>query len=528
MIPSNERVRWSAFTLGVWLVAGCAAEGSVEIRFLLPDDDLSPMTGLSEITVITDVPGEPVRRETLLVPADATELTGGTVPIADGVEISVELRAATRRLIGYGRSDGPVDVALDGVTEVPIRVRRPFAYVTGATSVQTFDTAREAIDDYAGSIAMSPAPTVMASTHGGGELLTAASAGSGGELRALSTASHAAVDGLGAIPLSLPPAGLAITPDDRFAVIGHAGAGGGISIVELADLGSETGAARFVALGDVTRVVGGLDGDAPIAYALVGGAPRTNCAAPPPPSQIVLVDVASGDELARVEPGAPIADIAVDRDSNLLVMANTCANQVVASLPLDDPGAFADLHYARAVSQVAVQGGRVWAVGATPQVTGMPAYLSVSSARLDGSDEVRVALPAMEERAQVEDLMEPGQSAEIRIGADDVVALDMAVVPGGNHVAVLSEGFYHGTEMILNDPFFGPIRIIPEMTITTYEYLLVDIATGGFVQRVRTWCDLKVLSDTFLQDFRCTRAAGQDAAGSAFRPQHINVLYGSR
>jgi hypothetical protein len=132
-VPERGAALALSALVGAWAPMGCAAEGSVEIVFLLPESEsLSPIAGnLAEITVVSTVPGEPPRSEARHVTHGSEEVNIGSVKIADGVTLAVELRSPSKRLIGYGRSAGPIDIEAEGVTEVPIMLRRPFAYATG-------------------------------------------------------------------------------------------------------------------------------------------------------------------------------------------------------------------------------------------------------------------------------------------------------------------------------------------------------------------------------------------------------------
>jgi hypothetical protein len=66
------------------------------------------------------------------------------------------------------------------------------------------------------------------------------------------------------------------------------------------------------------------------------------------------------------------------------------------------------------------------------------------------------------------------------------------------------------------------------MDATSNEYVLADIATGGYVQRVRSRCDLET-GIAQLNNWECRPSTGQDTAQVGdFTPSTVAVLYGAR
>jgi hypothetical protein len=499
----------------------------VEITFLLPEaDNLSPVgenLTLAEITLVTEVPGEQRRRETRRVLDGSEGFDIGEILIADDVTLAVEMRSPSLRLIGYGRTPEPIDIAPDGVTEVEIALRRPFAYVTGGTGIATFDAALEPGFPYSGNVALAPDPVSVISTGAGSELVSV----SANELRLVSTSTHAPME-FSPVPLSLPPNSVAISADDEWAVVGHGGTGGGISIVRLSDVRGETAAAVFAPLGNVTAVGigrGAGSDDPPLAYALLDAvAPTHDCAVAPPASTIVAVSVTDPSNAAfTVTPGSGVSDFAVHPRKDALAFADICGNWVGAIAPLTDPTKRLDLQELRRATSVAILDDRVWGLGAQPAQSG--AYLVVSTIELGGGGAAVLELAPSEERALTRDFTDEGQNAELRMTADALFPLELAVLPGGEHVGILSRAYYHGEPEV--DIIFG--TIIPEMTINAWEYLLVDASTGAPVQRVRTKCDLNWERGAFLDDWVCTQAPGQVVvSGMGYEPDHLSVLNGAR
>jgi hypothetical protein len=212
------------------LLAGCES-GSVSLDFEMPADTSLVPSAPTTVTLVAEVPGEPRRTETHQVDADGhVEL--GDIAVADDVRVSVELRSATQRVLGYGRS-GPIAVSPQETVEVPVRVRRPFAYTGGAPgAVATFDpTVDPAERDFKGEVAMDRTPSVVVGTPDGAMMAVLAAVGNGGEVRLLSTSTHA-VEGA-TVPLQAPPVDAVVTADGRFLVASHDGPSGGISVVDL-------------------------------------------------------------------------------------------------------------------------------------------------------------------------------------------------------------------------------------------------------------------------------------------------------
>jgi len=522
-------MRTSALGLMALMLAdGCAVEGAVSITFLMPEDDnLSPVgtdLTMGQLTLTVQVPGAPPRRTSRRLLDGSTGVDVGTIPIANGVSIAVELRSPSQRLIGFGHTATPFDVDAHGVAQVDIVMRRPIAYVTGADPLATFDGALESTFAYRGAVSTGARASVVAPTHAGDRLVVATE----DALLVVSTGDHTLEPTL-AVPLALPPSSLAVTPHDDRAVVGHAGARGGISIIPLREA-LDDAAPVFTELGNVGAVAvaaGATAQDAPRVFALLDRAPATiDCTDTATASSIVVVALDTPAQIvAEAAPEAAITDIAVDPTGGTLALADPCADEVAIMTPASSQTERATLQRLRRPTSVAILDGRVWSAGAQPATADQGAFHVLGSVRLDGSNASVVAMPVAQEVARSLNFDDPGQSAEIRIDADDLVVLDMAVLPGAEHIALLSRGAYRGTPQ--GNLIFGPI--IPAMTLDAWEYLLVDAASGVSVQRVRTRCDLTWAHNAFLDQFECATVPGQQlATGASYAPTHVAVLGGAR
>jgi hypothetical protein len=180
--------------------------------------------------------------------------------------------------------------------------------------------------------------------------------------------------------------------------------------------------------------------------------------------------------------------------------------------------------------------GRVYVLGAvdaklqTNPNTGIPvsdgsAHMVLVSKNLDGGQASMIQLPVAEEAAKglgfgLDDV--PGQSAEVRMGADQVRPLDLAVLPDGSRLAVIWKGEYETVR-------FGDGGLLASLTLTTAEYQLLDSATGVPLQRLRTFCDGFSMSDGAVSMFACVEQPGQDSLpDEGYVPTHLAVLFGGR
>ncbi len=512
------------------LAGGCAADGGVELDLRLPErPELSPTQAeIGSVGLVTYVPDQPPRSETRQISGGATQLSLGRLEIGDGISLAVEMRAPNQRLVGYGRSPGPIDVAADQMVQVPINMRRPFVYVTGGSQLATFDSTRDAAGatDYRGSIPLARAPSVAAATADGLDVVVVSDTGNGAELSLVSTSTHEPSTAA-PVPLNAAPSDIAISPDSHWAVVGHSGAQGGLSIVDLGAARAGQAAVQFVPIGSVGAVIIGAHTSKPRAVALLDRAPGPGCQTGDIASSVVTVSLADASMGPSFDLGTPVRDIAVSDDGGFVFSADVCSDKI-DKLSLDDDVQPAPLLMVPQPTAVAVFDDRVWAVGTEPPAGNLPWRLMLVSARDDGTGETRVELPQIQESARSDDFTGNGQAAEQRMDADSLEAYDLAVTPGADHLAILVWEWFQASEM---GSFLGQ-PIIPAMTLESREYLLVNALTTAIVQRVRTSCDLQWESDPFnppvLDSWSCTQDSGQDVSSEAYNPKHVSILYGSR
>jgi hypothetical protein len=267
--------------------------------------------------------------------------------------------------------------------------------------------------------------------------------GVGGSLELVSTSTHAP-SGMPAVPLTMPASDAAVSPDNRWVVVGHSGANGGVSIVDLPAAREGRAIGWFVPLGSVGAVAIGSRTAVPRVVALVDRASGSGCPQAAPNSALVAVrleDDGSSPQMINLD--SPIHDLAISGDGQFVVLADSCANRL-QKINLDDDIQPQPLAMIIDPSAVAVFDDRAWAVGTLPPSADKGRRLIVVSIQLDGSGETRLELPPAEERAESDDFASDGPVAEQRIDADELLALDIAVAPGVREMDVAVREGRHG------------------------------------------------------------------------------------
>jgi hypothetical protein len=493
------------------MLPGCARSGGVRLVLDLPTEPtLSPAKDerLASMTLLVEADGQLIRRSTSQLGDRSQALDLGEIPVDQGVRISLSGETQAGRMVGFGRAQEWIRATTDDELTVPIRLRRPFAYLAGSSALETLDLTLETEQAYLGTIDTLGVTAAAATTPDGAHIVVVA----GDVLHLVPTATHVAAQ----VGVSLRPGTteVAVTPDSRLAVVRHSvGNEPGLSFVDLTTIPASE--ATFV---PISGSPGALAVSTDAAYVLVN-ASYDVCK-----TQTQVVPVPLSPPYA---PGAaitlrsPASDVAVDPSSGALVLTQPC----LGSVGLLSPGSTSDV--VRPVlevpspSTVTVSAGRIVTVGQFQDASG--AHLVLASIGLDETNPTRVTLPALEERARANPYTQGGQSAEVRIAADLAVAQAVAVAPDGVHVAVVVEAFYHANE---SGRFFGS-PVIPAIDMTTHEYQLIDMGTGLPIQRYRTNCDLRWANDAVLNDFSCTSEPGQKVAKTPFVSTTITALYGT-
>jgi hypothetical protein len=503
----------SALAVAIALAAASCGEGGLRIHLDLPDDpELSPTAAgeVAEVALTTRSPGGERQRLSRSGDGAAGLELGSLAPGAE-LRLAVELVSGSQRLLGYGGLADPVAVSAGADLEIAINVRRPLLYVAGnPEELASFDAHA---DGGEGPIRGAPlgAVTAAASSADGASIVAVTDEGDGGRLAIISTATHEIEREVASV--GPRAADVAIAGGGR-AVIAHRSAvdgseDGGVTIVELA-----TGEAIPVRLGDVRRVV--IDSAGEVAYALVDAALTCSTTAPAA-SQIVEIGLADPETPRALAWSGPAAALAIDPESGALHVADPCRGVMTLAPGDAEPTLLFEL---AAASAIAIREGAVIAAG---NAEGSPPRLAVVTRALASGETRVVELPALQERAVSLDFDDTNQRVEMVADADAVTAIDLAVIPGSERVAVITASRYE-IEAVA-DEFF---ELIPDMDLTGWELQVID-GGGTLVQRVRSLCDLdvEIESNTVLIDWRCGVAPGQVIPALEFEPRGLDGLFGA-
>src|SRR5690606_27612553 len=101
-------------------------DGGIELELRFPSTGLAPATEeIAEVSLLYWEPGEPTSRITRPVKQGGADLfLDDFFEAGQTLRLAVELRTATQRVIGFGRTRNPVQ--LRAGADIPIEIRRPF------------------------------------------------------------------------------------------------------------------------------------------------------------------------------------------------------------------------------------------------------------------------------------------------------------------------------------------------------------------------------------------------------------------
>src|SRR5262249_30681959 len=361
--------------------------------------------GLARLGLVAEARGKLPERATRDVPnpIGTASIGFGDLDLGPGVTVTLLGFSANGRLVGYGRASAPIDITAGSSVDVPIRLRRPFAYVAGSTTLLTADTTVEPGNPFINFINQAPAAQAVATTPHGAPVLMVGDL-SGNHLIVISTENHQPT---GAQPVSVArgASAIAVSPDSKWAVIVHSGTGitTGVSIVNLQASGPAV--QSFVPL----DAPGGVAVSADTAWVLTqpSGPGRGACTQQ---SSLVPVTLATGAAGNPVSLAGAARDLALSADGKTIFVAEPCQNALVA---VTNAGASqVRLAGMPNPTQVAVSGSRVWGLGSDSAPT---EHLVLVSVNTDGSASSRLDLAATQELANSDDLTEDGQIAEVRL-----------------------------------------------------------------------------------------------------------------
>lgn len=512
------------------LVGACGGTSSppaaVSLVLDIPNGVLDPKGYTTVEVVLHEVDGDVTRTATV----DASGNFGlDRIDPSNSVSVEATLRNSSGAAMGYGRT--AVAAQLAGGAQITVPVRRPIAYVAGTVSRDADGnpntpalTWSETAGTYADlSIA---APLDGRAVVGTSTALMIAAGPNVYQVNQAVNANTGALTGPAqVVPISSADhtVGTALAGSMTGAVLDAAGSDDGTQLVigtttQLFAVDTASGAARALTDGNFARVAiltsdtGEID-----AIAIKNrGATTGACATT---AELWWAPLTAGTGTAHMVATGGFSDVATDRGQAYYVDAckgelgelTATATKMLLAIPGTGTaaGATAGKPTALAVSNRQAYIG----VEIPPPSTGMPATSSLLVASLRSSD---APLTLWTERAQqVLDVVSMPDVQRL-LSASSVTFGHLEVGAGGDYVALSTSAHFHAAQIR---------NLFPEMTIDTEELRVFAAATGGIVQRYRSWCDGVLLNDgSELSGWECTAATGQSAPAADMFEHHIGSM----
>jgi hypothetical protein len=505
-------MRWKRLLL--LALAGCEleapAQGGATIVLDIPNGVLDPKGYTAVEVTLHDPGGDTVR--SAAVGADGSFDLGDLDP-RSAVSVEAVLRDESGAAVGYGRTAAALDLAAGSA--ITVQVRRPIVYFAGLNyrgAPPNWFTMPAAFSDLTTGVALDGTTTLAEKSalviSAGPELYSidqAVSAASGlltgpATLRAVSGGDHT----LGPVLATLTAGAVqdaAGSDDGQTLIIGTseklyavdtraeppvtarelaagsfshlalvAGADGGLGAVAIKDRVSTTGACTATA---ELWWIGGLTGE--------------------------VID-------ARMIATGGFADVAADRGRAWYVDA--CKGELGEALPTGVRPVRADLGKATAL---AVSNGQAW-IGVE---RASPTTLEILVAPVEAASGTPRTLWSEPQTQIMGAELYPG--VERRLAAQSATFLHLEVGAGGDYIAAAIEGDFFGNRVSASN--------FPQMTIETRELRVFDAASGGAVQRYRSWCDFSyVYATSDIRDWECANTTGQTAPPTIDREHRLSSM----
>ena len=455
----------------------------------------------------------------------------GDLDPSEGVAIEITLHDDSGAAVGYGRTER-VDLAGDAA--ITVQVRRPIAYFAGTVSRDadgnpdttplhwtrapaTFSdlTASAGLDGKAqvGSnavLVVAAGPNLYMVTQatsdpsgaltGPAQVLPIATGDHTIGAALAGTMTGAVLDGAGADD----GAHLAIgTATQLFAIDGKVGTVAPIgdgSFSRVAILTTETGEIDAVAIKNRGATTGACSTSAELWWATL---------APGAPAAAHLVATGGFSDVATDRGRAFYVD-ACKGELGEVTATSTKMLRAIAGTGTA-AGASAGKPTALAVSNgQAYIGVEIPSAGAA-----MPATTSLRVTSIEGaSDAIRTLWT--EAAQQVLDVSDfPDVRRQLNAGSAVVGQLEIGA--GGDYIALTTTAHFDGAAI--------PVLGIPRMSIDTEELRVFAAATGGVIQRYRSWCDgILFVAPGDIGDWECAAAAGQSAPAGRAYAHHIGSM----
>jgi hypothetical protein len=497
----------------------------------VPGGMLDPR-GYATVEIVLHEAGGDVKR-TVAVDASGTFDLDRIDP-SSSVEIEATLRSSTGAAVGYGRT--AVAEALASGAQITVPVRRPIAYFAGMSSDPP-------PANPSGPLQWTEMPATYSDLSTGAPLDGQSQVGTNVVLivaagpnlymvtQATSNPTGALVGAAKLMPISMTDhsVGAAMSGTMTGAVIDGAGSDDGTALAigtstELFAVDTASGMARVLADGSFSRVaILGSDTGELTAVAIKNRGAGT-CATGAELWWAPISGAMAGP--AKLVATGGFSDIATDRGHAYYVDAckgelgevTAASAQMLRTLP-GIGGAAGSM--TGKPTMLVVSGGQAYVGVETPPASAtVPATASVLVAPLAGGD-----APHALWSEGVQQVIQVVGTPEVErvLSAGSAVFNHLEVGAGGDYVALTTSAHFHGAELVGAG--------FPDTTMDIEELRVFSAASGGAVQRYRSWCDGTFATNEVFDDWRCAAVAGQSTPATAGLNHHIasmTFLFGKK
>jgi hypothetical protein len=467
----------------------------------IPNGPLDPK-GFTTVEIVLHQPSGDVTR-TANVGADNT-FDLGTIDPTNSVSIEATLRNDSGAAVGYGRT--AMAAAFAGGAKIVVPVRRPIVYISGPVSrdignqtpVLRWTEAPGTFSD------LSIGATLDGTTQVGSQAVLMVAAGPSLYMitQAIGNTTGILTGPAGVVPISTADhqAGTPLTGQLSGAVNEAAGADDG----------------SVLAVGTATQLFAVTTASGTVTPLTDGNFARV---------AILTSDTGELDAVAIKNRGSTIATCSTAAELWWVPLSGGAASGAAAAPHMVATGGFSDVAtdrgHAYYVDACNKQLGELTATATRMlrTIAGKPTALAVSNGQAYVGVEAQPATTSLlvaslatadaprtlwNETAQQVVNAIGFDGVQRQLDASSVVFGHLEVGAGGDYVALTTRASFHGAPV--------PEANFPDITMDTEELRVFDAATGGVVQRYRSWCQGSVLSlSTDIGPWACASTAGQTA-----------------
>jgi hypothetical protein len=527
-------MRWLA---AIALIAACGGSkqapapdaGNASLVLDIPNGALDPQ-GYTSVEIVLHEPGGDITRTTSVDSNGNFDLD--RIDPSNSVSVEATLRNASGAAVGYGRT--AVSSALAAGAQITVPVRRPIAYIAGLVS-------QPPQNNPTGPLSWTEVPATLSDLSVGTGMDGSAVVGSnivlvvgaGPNLYMVNQATSNPTGALTGAAKILPIAaadhtvGAPLAASITGAVLEAAGSDDGSVLAigtttELFAVDTGAGTARMVSDGSFARVAIVAAASGELDAIAIKNRPSTTAAACATTAELWWVPLAAGAAAPHMVATGGFTDVAADRGHAYYVDAckgelgevTASATQMLRALPGTGPGAPPPVGRPTAL---AVSSGQAYVGIEIPPVTtpaAIPATASLIVASITGTTAPRALWT--EAAQQVLDVV-GHTDVQRRLSASSVVFNHLEIGAGGDYIALTTAAHFQAAEIP---------GLFPQMTIDTEELRVFAAATGGVVERYRSWCDGVLFgpSPGDITGWECTAVTGQSAPSSPALEHHIGSM----